>query len=98
MFDAAVRRIAQRAQRNRTQSAGRDAGGAQCGSGPAVIAWRRSHGDGNRVWTAGGVEAQPLSAVGQAMEIIPRRLCQNCGADTIRVMTKLRVGEREREE
>ena len=44
----------------------------------------------------GGVEAQPLSAVGQAMEIIPRRLCQNCGADTIRVMTKLRVGEKER--
>lgn len=46
----------------------------------------------------GGVEAQPLSAVGQAMEIIPRRLCQNCGADTIRVITKLRVGERERGE
>ena len=45
-----------------------------------------------------GVEAQPLSAVGQAMEIIPRTLCQNCGADTIRVMTKLRVGERERRE
>lgn len=46
----------------------------------------------------GGVDALPLSAVGQAMEIIPRTLCQNCGADTIRVITKLRVGEREKGE
>lgn len=42
----------------------------------------------------GGVEALPFAAVGQALEIIPRTLCQNCGADTIRVITKLRVGER----
>ena len=44
----------------------------------------------------GGVDALPLSAVGQAMEIMPRTLCQNCGADAIRVITKLRVGEREK--
>ena len=40
----------------------------------------------------GGVDALPFAAVGEAMEIIPRTLCQNCGADTIRVMTELRVG------
>ena len=39
----------------------------------------------------GGVESLPFAAVGQAMEVIPRTLCQNCGADTIRVITKLRV-------
>ena len=44
----------------------------------------------------GGVDALPLSAVGQAMEVAARTLCQNCGADTIRVITKLRVGEREK--
>lgn len=42
----------------------------------------------------GGVEALPFAAVGQALEVIPRTLCQNCGADTIRVITKLRVGDR----
>lgn len=41
----------------------------------------------------GGVDALPFAAVGEAMEVIPRTLCQNCGADTIRVITKLRVGE-----
>ena len=39
----------------------------------------------------GSVEALPFAAVGQALEVIPRTLCQNCGADTIRVITKLRV-------
>lgn len=42
----------------------------------------------------GGVESLPFAAVGEAMEVIPRTLCQNCGADTIRVITKLRVGKR----
>ena len=40
----------------------------------------------------GGTDSLPFAAVGQALEIIPRTLCQNCGADTIRVVTKLRVG------
>ena len=39
----------------------------------------------------GGIEALPFSAVGEALEVIPRTLCQNCGTDTIRVITKLRV-------
>lgn len=39
-----------------------------------------------------GVDALPFAAVGEALEVIPRTLCQNCGADTIRVITKLRVG------
>lgn len=38
-----------------------------------------------------GVEQGSYSAVGDAFEIIPRTLCQNCGGDTIRVITELRV-------
>jgi T-complex protein 1 subunit gamma len=30
-------------------------------------------------------------AVGQAMEVIPRTLAQNCGANIIRTLTKLRA-------
>lgn len=45
--------------------------------------------------TQSGLEALPFAAVGEALEVIPRTLCQNCGADTIRVITKLRVGVRE---
>ena len=57
LLRAAARRVARRAERNRAESAGRDAGGAQCGAGPAVIARRRCDGDGDRVQTAGGGEA-----------------------------------------
>lgn len=45
--------------------------------------------------TQSGLAALPFAAVGEALEVIPRTLCQNCGADTIRVITKLRVGEEE---
>ena len=45
--------------------------------------------------TQSGLDASPFAAVGEALEVIPRTLCQNCGADTIRVITKLRVGEEE---
>ena len=38
-----------------------------------------------------GVEQHPYRAVAQALEVIPRTLLQNCGAQTIRVITKLRV-------
>lgn len=38
-----------------------------------------------------GVEQWPFQAVGMAMEVIPRTLAQNCGADVVRVMTELRV-------
>jgi T-complex protein 1 subunit gamma len=38
-----------------------------------------------------GVEAWPYKAVGAAMEVIPRTLAQNCGANVIRTLTKLRA-------
>ena len=44
----------------------------------------------------GGVDALPLSAVGEAMEVIPRTLCQNCGADTSRRLRRRRSTARRR--
>ena len=41
-----------------------------------------------------GVEGWPFRAVGEAMEVIPRTLVQNCGGNAIRVLTQLRVGRR----
>jgi len=38
-----------------------------------------------------GVEQHPYKAVAEALEVIPRTLLQNCGAATIRVLTKLRA-------
>jgi len=38
-----------------------------------------------------GVEQWPYRAVGAAMEVIPRTLAQNCGANVIRTLTKLRA-------
>ena len=38
-----------------------------------------------------GIEAGPYRAVGSALEVIPRTLAQNCGANVIRVLTKLRA-------
>ncbi|KXZ47618.1 hypothetical protein GPECTOR_34g777 [Gonium pectorale] len=38
-----------------------------------------------------GVEQWPYKAVGVAMEVIPRTLAQNCGANVIRTLTKLRA-------
>jgi T-complex protein 1 subunit gamma len=37
------------------------------------------------------VEAGPYKAAGQALEVIPRTLAQNCGANVIRTLTKLRA-------
>jgi T-complex protein 1 subunit gamma len=37
-----------------------------------------------------GSEQWPFAAVADALEVIPRTLCQNCGGDTVRVMSKLR--------
>jgi T-complex protein 1 subunit gamma len=39
-----------------------------------------------------GVQQWPYRAVSKALEVIPRTLLQNCGANTIRVLTALRVG------
>ena len=38
-----------------------------------------------------GVQQWPYKAVSRALEVIPRTLLQNCGANTIRVLTALRV-------
>jgi chaperonin GroEL (HSP60 family) len=41
--------------------------------------------------TIEGVEAPAYRAAGQAAEVIPRTLAQNCGANVIRTLTKLRA-------
>eukprot|EP01023_Acetabularia_acetabulum_P066809 TRINITY_DN9073_c0_g3_i1.p1 TRINITY_DN9073_c0_g3~~TRINITY_DN9073_c0_g3_i1.p1 ORF type:complete len:558 (-),score=112.74 TRINITY_DN9073_c0_g3_i1:300-1973(-) len=38
-----------------------------------------------------GVESWPFKAMGSALEVIPRTLAQNCGANVIRTITKLRA-------
>lgn len=38
-----------------------------------------------------GVQKWPFKAVGEALEVIPRTLLQNCGAHVVRVMTALRA-------
>lgn len=38
-----------------------------------------------------GVQQWPYRAVSRALEVIPRTLLQNCGANTIRMLTALRV-------
>ena len=38
-----------------------------------------------------GVQQGPFMAVGNAMEVIPRTLAQNCGVSVIRVVTQLRA-------
>lgn len=38
-----------------------------------------------------GMEQGPYRAVGEALEVIPRTLAQNCGANIIRTLTKLRA-------
>ncbi|KAG2432826.1 hypothetical protein HXX76_008560 [Chlamydomonas incerta] len=50
-----------------------------------------SHGLAMRAATVEGVEVWPYKAVGVAMEVIPRTLAQNCGANVIRTLTKLRA-------
>ena len=37
------------------------------------------------------MEQGPYKAVGEALEVIPRTLAQNCGANIIRTLTKLRA-------
>jgi T-complex protein 1 subunit gamma len=38
-----------------------------------------------------GVQQWPFMAVGKAMEVIPRTLAQNCGANVVRALTQLRA-------
>ena len=44
-----------------------------------------------------GVEQWPFRAIGVALEVIPRTLAQNCGANVIRTLTKLRAKHAEGE-
>lgn len=44
-----------------------------------------------------GVEQWPFRAVSEALEVIPRTLLKNCGADVVRVMTTLRAKNAEGE-
>ncbi|KAK0530494.1 T-complex protein 1 subunit gamma [Tilletia horrida] len=41
--------------------------------------------------SSGGVQAGPIRAVADAMEVIPRTLIQNCGGNAIRTLTTLRA-------
>jgi len=41
--------------------------------------------------TIKGIEQLPYQAVASAMEVIPRTLAENCGANTIRIITELRA-------
>lgn len=50
-----------------------------------------SRGLSDRAAGVEGVEQWPYKAVGVAMEVIPRTLAQNCGANVIRTLTKLRA-------
>lgn len=38
-----------------------------------------------------GVQQWPYKAVGEALEVIPRTLAQNCGTNVLRIMTQLRA-------
>ena len=40
-----------------------------------------------------GVQQWPYRAVASALEVIPRTLIQNCGGNTIRTLTALRVSD-----
>mmetsp|Transcript_16990 Transcript_16990/g.50706 ORF Transcript_16990/g.50706 Transcript_16990/m.50706 type:complete len:561 (+) Transcript_16990:302-1984(+) len=65
------------------------------GGGAAEMAVSRGLKD--RAAAMSGVEQWPYAAVGVALEVIPRTLAQNCGANVIRVLTKLRAKHAEAE-
>ncbi|KAH7623420.1 putative T-complex protein 1 subunit gamma [Nannochloris sp. 'desiccata'] len=59
--------------------------------GGGAVEMAVSRGLAERAEAVEGVEAGPYRAVGQALEVIPRTLAQNCGANVIRTLTKLRA-------
>eukprot|EP00877_Chromochloris_zofingiensis_P011116 jgi/Chrzof1/6258/Cz17g17210.t1 len=59
------------------------------GGGAVEIAVSRALSE--RASTIEGVEQWPYRTAGQAFEVIPRTLAQNCGANIIRTLTKLRA-------
>jgi len=46
---------------------------------------------GDKAKTIEGLEQLPLRALALALEVIPRTLAQNCGADVVRIITELRA-------
>ncbi len=52
-----------------------------------------AHALNERAKSVAGVQQWPYRAVAKALEVIPRTLLQNCGANTIRVLTALRVSK-----
>mmetsp|Transcript_19693 Transcript_19693/g.54979 ORF Transcript_19693/g.54979 Transcript_19693/m.54979 type:complete len:554 (-) Transcript_19693:205-1866(-) len=59
--------------------------------GGGVCEMAVSRGLAERATGLQGIESWPYKAVGVAMEVIPRTLAQNCGANVIRTLTKLRA-------
>ncbi|KAK9829215.1 hypothetical protein WJX72_004534 [[Myrmecia] bisecta] len=59
--------------------------------GGGAVEMAVSRGLQDRASAVQGVEQAPYRAVGDALEVIPRTLAQNCGANVIRVLTKLRA-------
>lgn len=50
-----------------------------------------AHALNERAKSVAGVQQWPYQAISRALEVIPRTLLQNCGANTIRVLTALRA-------
>ena len=50
-----------------------------------------AHALNEKAKSVAGVQQWPYRAVSKALEVIPRTLLQNCGANTVRVLTALRV-------
>ncbi|PSC73318.1 T-complex 1 subunit gamma [Micractinium conductrix] len=61
------------------------------GGGAVEMAVSRGLAERAEAGAVEGVEQGPYRAVGQALEVIPRTLAQNCGANVIRTLTKLRA-------
>ncbi len=45
----------------------------------------------DKAQTVEGIHQWPYKALASAIEVIPRTLAQNCGADVVRVLTELRA-------
>jgi len=59
--------------------------------GGGAIEMALSHALMEKAKTIEGVEQWPYKSVAQALEVIPRTLAQNCGANVVRVLTDLRA-------
>ncbi|BDA43590.1 T-complex protein 1 subunit gamma [Coccomyxa sp. Obi] len=59
--------------------------------GGGAVEMAISRGLADRAANLQGTEQGPYKAVGAALEVIPRTLAQNCGANVIRTLTKLRA-------